>query len=70
MRRRPVESSALLSVGYDERTRVLEVEFISGEVYRYYDVSPFEAAALLRADSKGRYVNEQIKPRHRYEHVW
>lgn len=69
MRRRPVESSALLSVGYDERSRILEVEFVSGEIYRYFDVDKAEAEALLRAGSMGRYLNEEIKPRHRYSHV-
>jgi KTSC domain len=69
MRRRPVESSALLSVGYDEGSLTLEVEFASGEIYRYFDVDPAEAEALLRAGSMGRYLNEQIKPLHRYRHV-
>lgn len=69
MRRRPVESSALLSVGYDVTERVLEVEFVSGEVYRYYDVEPAEVAALFRAESMGAHLNERVKPRRRYRHV-
>jgi hypothetical protein len=67
--REPVASSVLSSIGYDEASGKLEVEFGSGEVYRYYDVAPLHAEGLRRADSKGRYLNEQIKPRYRYEHV-
>lgn len=69
MRRRRVSSSALASVGYDERWRTLEVEFASGEVYRYFDVDPALVAALDRATSMGAFVNERIKPRHRCIHV-
>lgn len=69
MRRDPVESSALRSIGYDSRTRTLEVEYVSGDVYRYYDVSPVHAAGLRWAESKGRYVNEEIKPRYQCDEV-
>lgn len=69
MKRRRISSQAIASVGYDEPTQILEVEFTSGEVYRYFDVSPFETEALLRAESSGGYLNERIKPRHRCEHV-
>jgi KTSC domain-containing protein len=34
----PVNSAAVAAVGYDGRTRVLEIEFRSGAVYRYYGV--------------------------------
>lgn len=69
MRRSPVSSSALVSVGYDAATRTLEVEFVSAEVYRYLDVSPEQAAGLLWAESKGTYLNQQIKPHHESVYV-
>jgi KTSC domain len=69
MKRSRVSSSAVASIGYDPRRRVLEVEFASTGVYRYLDVDPTEVDELHRSESKGRYVNEQIKPRHRYIHV-
>ena len=34
--RRVVSSSSILSVGYDETSRTLEVEFWQGEVYQYF----------------------------------
>ena len=54
MQRVPVESSSIASIGYAPQERVLELEFRqSGEVYQYFDVP----------DSKGTYVNQQLKPR-------
>jgi hypothetical protein len=65
MRRVAVSSSALESVGYDPRTRTLELEYAGGGVYRYLGVPPREHATLLRAASLGAYVNARIKPRYR-----
>ena len=69
MIRQPVNSSAVRSVGYDRRSRTLEVEFTSGEVYRYLGVERIVFGALLRSDSPGRFVNERIKPRYPSVHV-
>ncbi|HYX22693.1 MAG TPA: KTSC domain-containing protein [Thermoanaerobaculia bacterium] len=63
MRRLPVASSAISSVGYDERSSVLEVEFRSGTVYDYFDVPPKVWKALLGAPSKGRFVTRRIRDR-------
>jgi hypothetical protein len=69
MIRQLVNSSAVSSVGYDQRSRILEVEFVSGEVYRYLGVERIVYGALLRSDSLGRFVNERIKPRYPSVHV-
>jgi hypothetical protein len=69
MIRQLVNSSAVRSVGYDRRSRILEVEFVSGEVYRYLGVERMVHGALLRSDSLGRFVNERIKPRYPSVHV-
>jgi hypothetical protein len=69
MIRQLVNSSAVRSVGYDRRSRTLEVEFTSGEVYRYLGVERIVFSALLRSDSLGRFVNERIKPRYPSVHV-
>jgi hypothetical protein len=61
MYRQRVESSAVRSVGYDKRRRVLEVEIAGGAVYQYLDVPAREYFALVAADSVGRYYNQQIK---------
>jgi KTSC domain len=72
MRRVPVDSSSVASIGYAPEQRMLELEFRqSGEVYQYFDVPAEEHAAFLAADSKGTYVNLHFKPRqYRYHRVW
>jgi KTSC domain len=64
MHRLPVKSSAVESVGYDARARMLEIEYAGGAVYRYLRVPPRAYACLLRADSIGAFVNRRIKPYH------
>ncbi|MCB9528933.1 MAG: KTSC domain-containing protein [Myxococcales bacterium] len=64
MRRQPVSSSNLRSVGYDEGSETLEIEFHSGGVYRYRQVAQAVHDALLAADSKGRFFNAYIKDRY------
>ncbi|HET6755573.1 MAG TPA: KTSC domain-containing protein [Jiangellaceae bacterium] len=69
MRRQRISSTAIDSVGYDVTTNTLEVEFASGEVYRYLGVPSAEALRLLNAESPGAYLNELIKPRFDVVHV-
>ena len=64
VRRRPVTSSAVASVGYDAVSSQLEVEFVDGDVYRYSLVPRWRVEELLTADSIGSYVNREIKSRY------
>lgn len=61
MDREPVESQALVSVGYDPDRRMLEIEFEGGAVYRYYDVPPELHAELMAAPSRGEYFAAHIR---------
>jgi hypothetical protein len=61
MRRRPVSSSAISSVGYDPKGKVLEVEFSSGGVYDYHGVPPEVYESLISAESKGRFLSREIR---------
>ncbi len=69
MERQPVESSSLASVGYEEWTRTLEVEFHNGGVYRYLGVPLSVHRALLAAESRGAFLNTRIKPYYPYQRV-
>ena len=69
MRRLPVESRALKSVGYDADGRLLELEFSSGSLYQYFDVPEFTYRALMHAKSKGRFFQKSIDRRFRCEEV-
>ncbi len=62
MRRRPLNSSSVRSAGYDGDSRTLELEYVNGSVYRYFDVPQPTYAALMAAPSIGNYVNTEIKP--------
>lgn len=63
MNRIPVtESSAIVSVGYDESAAVLEVEFKGGRAYRYDGIGRETYDSLMSAKSKGAYVNSVIVP--------
>ncbi len=64
MQRKSVASSAISSVGYDESSSVLEVEFESGVVYDYFDVPPKVYKDLLQASSKGHFVSRRIRDRY------
>lgn len=64
MRRTAVASSVLKSVGYDPATAVLEIEFVSGDVYRYFAVPPSVHRALVDAESPGAYFNRTISDRY------
>jgi hypothetical protein len=61
MRRHPVESSSISSVGYDAASKTLEVEFHNGSVYRYYDVPQSVYTAWMAAPSKGQFFTYHIR---------
>jgi len=63
-----VDSSSITWIGYDAERRELEIKFRdTGDVYRYFEVSPGEHDAFMAAESKGTYLNHVFKPRgHHY----
>jgi hypothetical protein len=63
VKRIPVTSSNIMSVGYDPASQTLEVAFSTG-VYRYAEVPPEVHLGLMGAESKGRYLHAQVKPRY------
>lgn len=69
MERVPLMSRAVLSAGYDAETRVLEVEFSSGHVYRFTGVPAGVYEWLRRVPNKGIYVARNITGRYDYEDV-
>ena len=69
MERQVVTSSNIASIGYDGTTSTLEVEFLNGGVYHYYDVPYSEYQGLMGSDSHGKYLAANIKGRYRYSKV-
>jgi hypothetical protein len=69
MWRTPVVSSAIASIGYDEERKMLEVEFNSGSVYRYFDVPPDTHLEFITAPSHGRYFDQYVRDVFDFEQV-
>jgi hypothetical protein len=62
-----VDSSCIEAVGYDPATQELHVRFLnSGETYVYYNVDEWVFSEMMQADSKGTYLNADIKGRYDY----
>ena len=62
-----VTSSNIEAIGYDPDTMELHVRFLkSGETYVYYNVESWVFDEFMQADSKGTYLNDQIKGRYDY----
>jgi hypothetical protein len=57
----PVASSNIAAVGYDESTKMLQVQFNNGRMYRYVGVPNGEFQNLLNASSVGSYFARNIK---------
>ena len=69
IKRFPVESTALATVGYSKRLHALEIEFRNGAIYRYLEVAPDVYEALLKARSKARFYDDNIRHKYRSFHV-
>ena len=62
-----VDSSNIEAIGYDPDNQELHVRFLkSGETYVYYDVEEWVFQELMQADSKGTYLNANIKEKFQY----
>lgn len=66
MNRYPVNSSRLISVGWENNT--LEVEFNNGKIYQYYDVSKIEYQNFLNSPSLGSAISTLDKI-HKYRPI-
>jgi len=62
MERELVDSSTVLSIGYEPTTSTLEVEFKNGGLYQYYNVPEPIYQQFMASDSKGKFLHAYIKP--------
>src|SRR5262245_9832018 len=69
MRRHPIGSSSLRTVGYDANSETLEIEYLNGSLYRYFAVPPLVHRQLLRSATPGSFVNQRIKPFYAFSEV-
>ena len=61
MKRDAVSSSNVMSIGYDQETQTLEIEFVSGQIYQYFGVPDQVHTQIMRAPSKGQFVHLHIR---------
>jgi len=69
MERTAVTSSNVASVGYEEDSQTLEIEFNNGSIYQYYDVPKHIFDALMQGGSIGSYLATNIKGQYRYSRI-
>ncbi len=69
MKRIPIASEVLASVGYEQEEAILEIEFRNGRIYHYYAVPPSIYKALVASESAGNYFNDEIKDRYPTEPI-
>lgn len=61
MERIRVISSDIASIGYDYENCILEIEFNSQSLYRYFNVPKSIYEGLMHADSHGKYFHRNIR---------
>lgn len=62
MEREMVDSSTVLSIGYEPDSNTLEVEFKNGSLYQYYNVPEDIYQQIMASDSKGKFLHVYVKP--------
>jgi hypothetical protein len=65
--RQPVQSSDIASIGYDDATETLEIEFKATGLYRYFSVPRALYDGLAQTPSPGKYFQQHIKGKYAWE---
>lgn len=69
IKREPVISTNVASIGYSRHLRVLEIEFTRGAIYRFLEVPRSVYGGLMASDSKGHFIAENIRGKYRFVRV-
>ena len=69
MNRQVDSSSNIASIGYDANSLTLEVEFLNGGIYQYFDVPQHIYSEIMSAGSHGQYLAQNIKGVYRYSKI-
>jgi len=67
IQRQRVSSSDIASIGFDETTVTLEIEFHATGVYRYFSVPKPVCEELSATPSPGKYFVQNIKGKYSWE---
>ncbi len=69
MDRQPVGEAGIVSAGYDDKSRVMEVLFKSGKLVHFKGVLFSTYDKFMSAESKGEFFKENIKGRYQHKVV-
>lgn len=69
MERHPISSTNIASVGYESESETLEIEFLTGSTYQYFDVPQQVFEGLKTASSPGQYFAQHVKGVFRYSKI-
>lgn len=69
MNRIHVDSSNISEIGFDKNSLTLEVLFVNGRLYQYFDVPENVHQDLVSAGSVGQYFNAHVRGVYRYARV-
>jgi hypothetical protein len=62
MHRQPVQSTALQSIGYDAKAKILELEFRdNGGVWQYFGFTPSAYKKFIQSASLGNFFVTKVK---------
>lgn len=67
MELKKVKSSNIDSVGYENEN--LYIQYQSGAIYKYKNVPKVIYESLIDSDSKGRFMNSEIKNKYLFERL-
>ena len=60
MKRIPIQSGELISIGYDAELQILEIEFSDHDVYQFVEVSAEIYSAFMNASDLYQYFKAHI----------
>jgi hypothetical protein len=69
MYRRTVTSSNVRSVGYDPIKRIVEVEFVTGDIYQYISVPEQVHTSLMTSASIGKAIHSMLRGKYQFKKV-
>ena len=70
MEKTRVKSNTIRTVGYDEPTQILEIDFQQGGTYRYFGVSKKIYDSMIKpSTTPDEYYERFIKNRYRHEKI-
>ena len=60
-------SSQVKAIRYFSGSKTLEIDFVSGKTYQYYEVPESTYESALISESIGKFVNQHVKPVFEYK---